>query len=244
MKSYNLFEKEIYNLFFKNNIFEVRIIGLKGYKEYWDGYSNGVLSGYFDNITDFKEKLEPILINQKETKCNIYFTLQKVNEQCIGRAYNILKSQKNTTSDKDIISYNWIPIDIVPIRPSGVSSYEYQLKKSIEKRNNIMDYLLCQNENLDIITANSGNGTHILIKKDIVNNEQNTFYVKNFIQNIHKMFSDEKSNIDLTVYNPSRIWKLYGSYSIKGDEVNKKGKELIYRQSYIDGIYKNGVNII
>ena len=244
MKTHHLFEKDIYNIFFKNNTFEVRIIGLKGYKDYWEGYSNGVLSGYFDNITDFKEKLKPILIDQKNTKCNIYFTLQKVNEQCIGRAYNTLKSQKNTTSDKDIVSYNWIPIDIDPIRPSGVSSYEYQLKKSIEKRNNIVDYLLCQNEKLDIITANSGNGSHILIKKEMMNNKQNILKAKEFIQKINKMFSDEESNIDLTVYNPARVWKLYGSYSIKGDEINKKGKELIYRQSFIDGIYKNGVNIV
>ena len=181
---------------------------------------------------------EAVSIAVKFQQSNIYFTLQIIDPRLIGRAYNKLKPTNQTTSDNNVIAYRWIPIDVDPKRPAGVSSSDSELKQAIEIRDIIRDYLLMTNRFKHIITAVSGNGGHILIRipKDIPNTPQNKDYIKSFIEDLSQRFSTDSVDIDTTVFNPARIWKLYGTKAMKGDEVpeNQYREALKHRLSYID----------
>lgn len=171
---------------------------------------------------------------------NIYFTLQVVDPRLIGRAYNKLKPSNLTTSDNNVKFYRWIPIDVDPVRPAGISSSDAELAKAIELRNIIRDYIVDTTGYAAPITAISGNGGHILIRlpHDIPVNDESKEFVKSFINDLHEEFSTDDVDIDLTVFNPARIWKLYGTRAMKGDEVpgNKYRDALIHRESYIDDL--------
>ncbi len=67
------------------------------------------------------------------------------------------------------------------------------------------------------IIADSGNGASLLYKTNIQNTPENTELIKKCIETFHFLYTDDKTEIDLTVFNPARIVKLYGTIAKKGD---------------------------
>jgi len=241
---YKFSQEEVFKLFVRDNeVVEVRILNAWGKSSAWDNdFAKGTVSGYFDNYDSFKRAVSKAIEQQQN---NIYFTLQVIDPRLIGRAYNKLKPTDLTTSDNNVRYYRWIPIDIDPDRPSGVSSSDSELSRAIEIRDTIREWIIDTTEYKAPITAISGNGAHILIRlpKDIPVNDDSKEFVRGFLENVHSIFSTDKVTIDTTVFNPARIWKLYGSKAMKGDEVpgNQYREALVHRESFIDDL--GGVNV-
>ena len=53
-----------------------------------------------------------------------YQTMNRIDPGCYSRAQRetLMPNPRETTSDRDIVGYNWILIDADPVRPSGVSA--------------------------------------------------------------------------------------------------------------------------
>ena len=88
----------------------------------------GTVSGYFDNPEDLAEAIKPY--NGKDS---IYITLNPVAPDLIARSENRLQTYaKQTTSDKDILRRTWLPIDLDPERPSGISATEEEHQAALD----------------------------------------------------------------------------------------------------------------
>jgi len=88
----------------------------------------------------------------------------------------------------------------------------------------------------------SGNGYHLLYQMpDIENNQRNVAFIKNVLETLDERFSTARVSIDTKVYNPARIWKLYGTTARKGDEIPATGgrEARPHRRSYIEHIGGN-----
>ena len=70
----------------------------------------------------------------------------------------------------------------------------------------------------------SGNGFHLLIHVDLPNDDRSTQFVKGTLAAASKRSTDKAVDVDTTVYNAARIWKLYGTTARKGDEVKRLGR--------------------
>ena len=83
-------------------------------------------SGYFDDYERLACAVEAL--DADPSVAGIYVTLNAVNPALLSRRANRIKMRLGrkdaTTADADIIRRRWLPIDIDPIRPSGVSSTE------------------------------------------------------------------------------------------------------------------------
>ena len=81
-------------------------------------------SGYFDDYAALARAAEAL--DADPSVAGIYVTLNTVNPALLARRANRIKmrlSRKDaTTADADIIRRRWFPVDIDPVRPSGVSS--------------------------------------------------------------------------------------------------------------------------
>ena len=81
-------------------------------------------SGYFDDHEALARAVEAL--DADPSVAGIYVTLNTVNPALLARRANRIKmrlSRKDaTTADADIIRRRWFPVDIDPVRPSGVSS--------------------------------------------------------------------------------------------------------------------------
>ena len=180
-------------------------------------------SGYFDDYTLLAEQVEAL--DADPAVAGIYVTLNAVNPALLARRANRIKmrlSRKDaTTGDADILRRRWLPVDIDPVRPSGVSSTEEEHNAALAAAERIAAYLKEQGFPAPI-QADSGNGAHLLYRVDLPNDEAATALVKNCLATLDALFSNEIVTVDTANHNAARIWKLYGTLSRKGDNTPER----------------------
>lgn len=224
---------DVYNLFFTpGEVTEIRAYGLSRSSKAWEGWAggSGIVYGYFDNAQAFGAAAAAL---EQHKAPGIYFTLNPTVPDLLARAANRLKAsgaKPIQTSDKDIACIRWLPIDIDPKRPAGISSTDAELALAVETRDKIARFLKKEYKAMGI-RAVSGNGAHLMIRlADLPNTEENKSKIKRALQGLAAKYSDDKVDIDLSVFNPARIWKLYGTTARKGDSVAVRP----HRVSYIE----------
>ena len=154
----------------------------------------------------------------------IYVTINQVNPVLLSRCANRIKKagqREPQTADGDIIRRSWLPIDIDPVRPAGISSSDDEHTAALAKAAKVKEYLTSLGWP-DPISADSGNGAHLLYQIDLPITPENGTLIKDCLLALDQKFSDEKTTIDTSVANPARIWKLYGTRSKKGDHTPER----------------------
>ena len=136
-------------------------------------------SGYFNDFDALVRSVEPL--DADTSVHGIYVTLNEVNPALLSRRANRIKmrlgKKDSTTSDADILRRRWLPIDIDPLRPSGVSSTDEEHTLALAKAEEVA----CWIAGLGFpepIKADSGNGAHLLYRIDLPNDEAATALVK------------------------------------------------------------------
>ena len=196
-----------------NELFEIRIL-MKPKK---------TLSGYFKSIDKAIEELS----KQNLRNANVFWTLNVVREECYDRIqHDTFAIPENTTADPEILGYKWLLIDLDPVRPTGVSSTDEQLKLAKVKASKIVSYLRGQGFEEPVI-AMSGNGYHLLYLINAKTERESI--IEQFLKAIDLLFSDDDVKVDTANFNPSRICKLYGTLAQKGAGTDERP----HRMSYI-----------
>ena len=200
-------------------LFEVRVI-----------YGNKAMySGYFTNADDLMRAFDEL---RNFADCNVYITLNSINAACFDRVQKnrFEKNAKTTTSDNDIVGYDWLMIDLDPKRPSGTSSTDEQIKKAKEQGNKIYQFM----QNLGFskpLFANSGNGVHLLYRIRLKNSDENRKLIEMSLKTLNMLFTSPDIDVDMKNFNQSRVCKLYGTTAQKGANSNDRP----HRMSYIIG---------
>lgn len=116
-----------------NQLFEIRII---------QGRISA--SGYFDDA----DNLIKALRNNADYLAggNVYMTLHQLHDGCRARLqWNRFidsgRAKIPTTSDHDVLRYKYIPIDLDPVRPSGISSNAEELKSAETVARQVVEYM-------------------------------------------------------------------------------------------------------
>jgi hypothetical protein len=180
-------------------------------------------SGYFSDPTALIRSVEPL--DADSSVHGIYVTLNEVNPALLSRRANRIKmrlgKKDSTTSDADILRRRWLPIDIDPLRPSGVSSTDEEHQLALAKADEIARWFTGLGFP-DPVRADSGNGAHLLYRIDLPNDEAALALVKGCLTTLDALFSDERVTVDTANFNAARIWKLYGTVSRKGDNTPER----------------------
>jgi hypothetical protein len=180
-------------------------------------------SGYFSDPAALVRAVEPL--DADSSVHGIYITLNEVNPALLSRRANRIKmrlgKKDSTTSDADILRRCWLPIDIDPLRPSGVSSTDEEHGLALAKADEVARWIAGLGFP-DPVRADSGNGAHLLYRIDLPNDEAVTALVKGCLATLDALFSDEQVNVDTANFNAARIWKLYGTVSRKGDNTPER----------------------
>ena len=155
----------------------------------------------------------------------IYFTLNKIDPALFHRSANRTKEYaKQTTSDANVIRLNWLPVDLDPIRPSGISSSDEEHDAAISKAKEIKHWLVGDRGWPEdaFVVGDSGNGAHLPIKIDLETTKENVDLVKKCLNALDFLFSDDVVEVDTGTGNPARIWKLPGTMARKGDSSKER----------------------
>jgi hypothetical protein len=172
-------------------------------------------SGYFSDYN----KLAAEAAKHSTVAQGAYITINPVNANLLARSVNRLQvagKDSPLTADADVTARRWLPIDLDPVRPRGISATEEEHELAIERARRIRDALHTEGWPSPIL-ADSGNGGHLLYKIDLPIDDGGV--VRQCLQALARRFDDDRVKVDQAVFNPARIWKLYGTSSRKGDSV-------------------------
>lgn len=167
---------------------------------------------------DFEGLREWVEAREAGASKGIYWTLNPVRPDLAGAA-----------RVGDVIGRRWVLIDIDSKRPdrdSNATAIEAGATRLAAYR--VRDYLRGLSWP-DPILIDSGNGTHLLYRVDLPNNEHARVLIRNALKALSARFSDATAEIDLVVHNASRISRLPGT-------TNRKGPASPERPSRIAGI--------
>ncbi|MGV8050785.1 MAG: phage/plasmid primase, P4 family [Anaerolineaceae bacterium] len=175
------------------------------------------ISGYFDNPNAFADAV--VGLAEDEMFAGYYFTINQVEPALLARSANKPKKYaESTTTDADILRRRWLPIDLDPVRPAGISSSDEEHGAALDMTREIRAWLISQGwPDNAFIRADSGNGGHLAVRIDLANDETANNLVKSCLEALDFHFSNEKVKVDTSTLNAARIWKIYGTMARKGD---------------------------
>jgi len=192
----------------------------------------GTISGYFDNLDQLARAAE----EWNGRTPGIYMTLNPVDPNLLARSANRLTQYaKHTTSDADILRRSWLPIDLDSVRPSGISATDEEHRLALARAEEIRAWLGEQGWP-DPISADSGNGAHLLCRIELPNDDQSRELINKCLEALDWLFSDEKVKVDPTTSNAARIWKVYGTLACKGDSLPDRPHRLAKLLRVPDGL--------
>lgn len=204
-----------------NSVFEVRCLGSR---------KGQIDSGYFDSPGE----AAAALVGSANWYKGIYVTPNPVLPELKARAHNRLKQWADfTTTDRDISRRHWLLIDIDPRRPSGISSSDEEHEIALKRARNLASFLDLYGFPQPMIN-DSGNGAHVMYRIDEENSDEVRDEIQTFLHIISDMFTDDKCEIDKTVFNAARIWRVPGTWSKKGDSVTERPHRKSQTLQYAD----------
>ena len=217
--------KKAINLLHPNEeLFEIRIIN-----------GNYNASGYFRNAETAIRALQNYQASYRKDELakasNIFITMNPVDNTCYARKQHdqFIENVKPTTGDKEITRLHWFLIDLDPKRMSGVSSSATELESARARAREIYSFLQSRGWKKPIV-AMSGNGMHLVYRYNEENTAENVKLWETALKVLHDKFSDDTVDVDITVYNPARICKLWGTVAQKGFSLPERP----HRKAYIE----------
>ncbi len=186
-------------------VFELRLLGTR---------AKQIDSGYFDDPAQAAHAL----VSAPNYYKGIYFTPNPVIPDAMARAYNRIHPwAQTTTHDTEIARRKWLPIDIDPKRPTGISSTEAEHEEALKSAKAIASTLTMLYGFPDPMIMDSGNGAWLLYRMDEENTDEVRDEISKFLRILSKQYAESAVDIDKTVYNAARISRVPGTWARKGD---------------------------
>lgn len=200
-------------IFRPGDVFEIRALDAQT-----TSYSRPhTVSGYFD----YEHIDHAVSLIEKDIRFarGIYYTPNPVEPALLARAANRFRDMGQrdpSTADKDIPRRRWLLIDCDAIRPSGISSSDAEHQAAADKAAEIRDGLASMGFPAPV-EIDSGNGAQLMYSVDLPGGIEDTI-CKGILQSLQACNS-AAVDIDETVFNASRIWRMPGSANCKGDPI-------------------------
>jgi hypothetical protein len=114
----------------RGDVYELRILNSRF----------GTVSGYYDDFNKLAEHAAEAA--EKLLPEGIYTTLNQVRCNLLARSANtVRKYAKHVTADVDILRRRWLPVDVDPARPSGISSTDEEHELALGRARRIHEFL-------------------------------------------------------------------------------------------------------
>jgi hypothetical protein len=169
-----------------------------------DGKTTG---GYFDDLGE----LARCAASLDDRGYQVYVTLNPVQPALLARSENALRTGvRSATTDGDVVERTWLPVDLDPVRPSGISASDFEKRSATQRAVEIRNFL-----------AERGWPTP-LYRVELPNDTESLDLVKGVLEALDFLFSDGKVSVDTGVANAARIWKLYGTTARKGNPTGER----------------------
>src|SRR5262249_55975706 len=126
--------------------------------------------------------------------------------------------QHKAAKDEDILGRRRLLLDIDPERPdkSKTDATDLEKQHAFDLADEVAQFLLRLGWPAALVGA-SANGPHLIYPMALPNDRASKALAERLLRGLSARFSNDTAEIDTSVYNASRIAKLPGSWSRKGD---------------------------
>ena len=164
-----------------------------------------IWSGVYDDYT----AMRAALIQARSNGWDCYNT---INPSRIPATNLELKPFERTTKDSDITEICTLFFDFDPVRETGASATSEQIAATVDQADLLANFLEDEGWGLPLIGL-SGNGCHLMYrtKMDISVKPK----MKGFYAALALRFTTDEVDFDVTVKNPARIARTYGTVNNK-----------------------------
>ncbi len=177
-----------------------------------------VIAGYFSDV----DAMAQAAARLDGRHPGIYFTCNPVNPALLARASNrVVEHAELTTGDHDVARRRWLPVDLDPVRPAGVSATDDEHETALAKAREIAAFLRGQGWPEPVL-ADSGNGAYALCRIDLPNDEASRELVRRCLEALAFRFDDQAVHVDGTMFNAARIIRIPGTRNRKGDSTDDR----------------------
>lgn len=152
---------------------------------------------------------------------NLFTTVNRVGEGV--EATNCMGSR--ALRDRDIASHARLLFDFDPRRPHGMASTDAELAAAAAASNRMMSALAGLGWPAPVVAC-SGNGAHLAYRVLLPASSDIRDMLTTLYRGLAQDFSTAAVDFDVTVRNPSRIWRLYGSQNRKGHACTERPHRL------------------
>ncbi len=197
---------QVVKLFSKGQVVELRVP---------KAGRHGTISGFFNN----GKALAAAAAELSGQYPGVYVTLNPLAPELLERSPNRLtyNADRGTLArDGDVGCRRWLLVDADPVRAADVSSTDDEKRAALDLARAVRDALSAAGWPLPIL-ADSGNGAHLLYRVDLPNNDDATQLLRGVLRRLDADHSTDAVKIDRKVFNSSRICKVYGTVSAKGE---------------------------
>lgn len=151
----------------------------------------------------------------------IYFTLNPINPALLARRANRYEISEagQQAADMDISQRRLLLIDVDPVRPAEISSSDEEKVHAKGVIKVLCAFLESAGWPKPII-GDSGNGYHAYYRIDLPADDGGL--VRSALYALAARFDTAQAKVDTTVFNPSRICKIPGTVSRKGDPIEAR----------------------
>ena len=176
-------------------------------------FATFTVAGYFDS--DHLAELAEAAMEWTGKSEGCYVSLNPVLPDLLSRAANrVITRPPRTTSDAEIVRRAGLVFDADPVRPAGVSATDIEKAAAKERIGQVLAELTRRGWP-PAIMGDSGNGFHLRYRIHLPVDDGGL--IETVLEAADAAFSDHRVTIDPALFNPSRIVKLFGTMSRKGD---------------------------
>lgn len=179
-------------------------------------------SGFYDNYQRLIEDAEKL----NGRYAAIYVSLNPPKPELLSRSANRISfNPSDTVGDADIQTRRWLFLDFDPVRSSGIPATDAEQDLAFARARECREYLSGRGWP-EPVRAASGNGAHLLYRIDLVNDDISRHLIDDILKALAAQYSDERVEMDAGTGNASRLAKLYGTLSAKGDAIGDRPHRL------------------
>ena len=207
--------------------------------------AHGIISGLFTTDEEGAAALASEISRLRLKKNTAYRTINYISDEYLGDKdlNKLFTGVKSTVKDGDISKICFFPIDLDPIRPTGVSATDAEKDYAKTKAKAIIadmnEFGFTQPIQID-----SGNGYNIMYAVSVDNNKENAQLLKKLNTVIAEKYSDSNVDVDKSVTNSGRIFKLPGTISAKGENSADRPHRFSRLISYPDELQPTSIETI
>lgn len=186
--------------------------------------TKATVSGYYNDFGALAR--DATACSDRREAPGVYFTANPVRPELLARAHNRLEGYaKHTAGDADITRRCWLPLDFDPVRPAGISATDVEHRAALTHALEVREFLQAR-EWPQPILIDSGNGSYLLYRIDLPNDDRARDLLKRILEALAAWFDGSRVSIDKTMFNAGRIIRIPGTVNRKGDSLPERPHRL------------------